>query len=167
MSENTALTPEFLNFLQEHRSDIESLYKDAFKKLKDEAKSKADEIENLINLENTGFRSFNYNPGNQLKFVRVFEKEIEWEGKKFNIKIKLRFRPAKCTVEIWVEKSSETKIFQDYISQIFDKDFDDWKNHQDNELGSIEYSEFKLAPDAENVSKEIEHLILKINLTSD
>lgn len=162
MNKRTELTPEFLQFLDENRSDIESLYENAFKKFKSEIRSKADQIDSLITVEDTEFRSFHFNDTSKLKYVQIYEKPVAWDGHEFKLKIKLRFLPMQYTLEVWCENSSDRKAFKGFIEGKFEKEFSEWDHHRDSEMGSIEYLCFEYGEDPEVVAEKVKNLMEKL-----
>ena len=161
MSKKTQLTPEFLDFLGKNRSDIESLFQNGFKKFKDECCSKANQIEELIEYEGTGFRSYQFNPSDELKYVKVFEKIIKEGGTDFKLQIKLRFNPSKWYLEVWSHKEKEIKAFQNLINDKLDKAYAEWESHSESEAGSIIYEEFEYGEAPDEVADKLSELICK------
>ena len=163
LTKRTNMSDEFLNFLSKNRKDLESLYKHAFKNFKNEIKKKAKKIDGRVELNNSGFQSFRYNPQDQLKYVQGYKKVVGSGGTELTLQVKLRIIPDRYVLELWAPNSSEVQFFKDFIEERLEKEsFTDWETHDDSENGSIEYKEFNYGENPEKVAKEVKELIVKV-----
>ncbi|NGP89677.1 PD-(D/E)XK nuclease family protein [Fodinibius halophilus] len=162
MNKRTQLTMEFINFLSENREEVESLYNNAFKKFKKEIEAKADEVEELVTLEGTGFSSSTYTEKGKLKYVRSFQRVVNWEGSEYKIQIKLRLTPKEYRMEIWDRKSTDEKIFRQFIESRLGSDIANREGHKDNRSGSIIIEYFDYGEKPEEVAEKLNDLIPKL-----
>ena len=163
LSKKTHMSDEFISFLSKNREQVESLYQYAFKDFKKEVKHKAERIDELIEFKNSEFQRSRFNPQDQLKYVLVYKKFLEWGESGLTIQVKLRIIPNNYMLEIWAPNSSEEQLFQNLIEEKLGKNnFSNWKTHKASKNGSIVYKEFEYGEDPEDVATEIENLIKKI-----
>lgn len=162
MNKRTQLTMEFLDFLSENRKDIESFYENVFKNFKNEVESKAKEIDRVVSLKDTGFKSSQYNPSGELKYVKYYEKSIPWKGSEFTLKIKFRLTPKQYSLEVWTPKSSDEQNLKEYVDDKYEEKTEDWEYRPKDRTGAILIKKFKYGEESNKIVDELNKLIRKL-----